>query len=84
MSVRTLAIAMPVAMFALGVIASTASAASPYSTPAPSLSHSAAWNLDKVEIGHKKKQRQTSRKRLGRFSGFGFRGDGFRTSGQYQ
>ena len=84
MSVRTLAIALPAAMFALGIIASAASASSQISTSSSIVSHGTAWGLDKVQVGHKAKHRRSSRKRLDRFSGFGFRGDGFRTSGQYQ
>ncbi len=84
MTVRTLAIAIPAAMIALGVIAASASAAGLSPSAAPAVSHSEAWNVDKAKVGYEKKRRRSGWKRKSRFSGFGFRGDGFRFSGKYK
>ncbi len=84
MSVRILAVTVPAALIALGLVASSTAATSQISPEAPAVSRSDAWAIEKAKVGYKKKRRRSAWKRKGRFSGFGFRGDGFRTSGQNQ
>ena len=84
MSVRTLALTIPAALLALGLVA-TAASASVQTGPAVSApAHGQVWNVQKVKVGYVRKHRQSATKRKSRFSGFGFRGDGFRNSGKYQ
>ncbi|MEM7430170.1 MAG: hypothetical protein AAF441_29260 [Pseudomonadota bacterium] len=85
MTVRTLAIALPAALIALGLVATAASAGAPHGAAAHAITaHADAWGIEKTKVGYKKKRGYVAPKRKGRFSGFGFRGDGFRTSGQYK
>ncbi|NNF77913.1 MAG: hypothetical protein HKN05_07770 [Rhizobiales bacterium] len=85
MSIRMLSLSTPAAFLALGVIALSTS--SSYATDnarddyASAPSHAANFHAAGYTVGHKKKHRRVHSS--GRFSGFGFRGDGFRTSGKY-
>ncbi|MEM8645564.1 MAG: hypothetical protein AAGF86_04390 [Pseudomonadota bacterium] len=88
MSIRMLSLSLPAAFLALGVIAFSTSAS--YATDnarddyaTASFVHTAGFSLNAPHYA-KKKRHHTSRKSSGRFSGFGVRGDGFRTSGQYK
>ncbi len=85
MSIRMLSLSLPAAFLALGVIAMSTSASfaadnarDDYaSAPSHTVNiHSAGFRAD-----HKRKQRRV--RSSDRYSGFGFRGDGFRTSGKY-
>ena len=82
MSVRALAIAIPAALIGLGILAASASAST--SGPTAAAAHTVAWNVQKERVGNYGTHRQSATKRKSRFSGFGFRGDGFRNSGKYQ
>ena len=84
MSVRTLAIAIPTALITLGFVAAASANTLHSPASAPTVFHSEAWGIDKVTVGYKKKRAYSTWKRKSRFSGFGFRGDGFRTSGKYK
>ena len=84
MSFRTLALTVPAAMLAMGIVATAANASTQTSAAAAAPSHSYVWNVQKAKVGYVRKHRQSATKRKSRFSGFGFRGDGFRNSGQYQ
>ncbi len=88
MSIRMLALSLPAAFLALGVVAFSTSAS--YATDnarddyaTASYAHTAGFALNTQHYA-KKKRHHVTRKASGRFSGFGFRGDGFRTSGKYQ
>ena len=89
--------ALPVAVIALGVTAVAAAASDRANIldraeqPVIGTTHDAAlnaahvngFNVDRQEVGYKKKRRHSTKRRTSRFGGFGFRGDGFRTSGRY-
>lgn len=86
MSIRMIALSIPAAFLALGVIALSAS--SSYATDnarddhASSVSHVDNFNSTAgFHVAHQKKQHRVQNPK--RYSGFGFRGDGFRTSGKY-
>ncbi len=88
MSIRMLSLSLPAAFLALGVVALSTSAS--YATDnarddyaTASFTNTAGFSLNKQHYA-KKKRYHATRKASGRFSGFGFRGDGFRTSGKYQ
>lgn len=88
MSIRMLSLSLPAAFLALGVVAFSTSAS--YATDnarddyaTASFVQTAGFSLNTPHYANKKRH-HTSRKSSGRFSGFGFRGDGFRTSGQYK
>lgn len=87
MSIRTIKTALPAAALALGLAAMTASpsfatdnARDDYVTGAPS--YSAGFTV--TNQFYNKKRQHVTRRANDRFSGFGFRGDGFKNSGQYQ
>ena len=91
MSFPTFLKVLPAAFIAIGAVAvATSSAnASPLTGHAPAVVgidanvHADAWGVTKLRVGTKKR-RYTVRRKSDRFSGFGFRGDGFRTSGKYK
>ena len=90
MSFPTFLKVLPAAFIAMGAVAVAASSAnaSPLAAHATTAvtadasAHADAWGVTKLRVGTKKR-RHTVRRKSGRFSGFGFRGDGFRTSGKY-
>ena len=84
MSVRKLALTIPAAMLALGFVATAASASSQAMSSVTAPAYAQVWNVQKAKVGYARKHRQSATKRKSRFSGFGFRGDGFRASGTYQ
>ena len=85
MSFRALSLSIPAAFLALGVIAMSTSAS--FATDnarddyASAHHHAINFQAAGFHAGHKKKKRRVHSS--DRFSGFGFRGDGFRTSGKY-
>ncbi len=85
MSIRMLSLSIPAAFLALGVVALSASAS--FATDnarddyASAPSHAVNFQAAGFHAGHKQKQRRV--RSSDRYSGFGFRGDGFRTSGKY-
>ncbi len=85
MSIRALSISIPAAFLALGMIALSSS--SSYATDnarddyASTVNHVASFTVQGLEVAHKKRKHTSHRS--DRYSGFGFRGDGFRTSGKY-
>lgn len=86
MSIRFLSLSIPAAFLALGVIALSASSSHATDNArddhATSVSHGANFNSTVgFTVAHPKKQHMVRSSK--RFSGFGFRGDGFRTSGKY-
>ena len=74
------------AFLALGMVAVAASSSfaadNAQDDYAPSVAHAAPFSYAGHHVARKKRQR-LSRRNYDRFSGFGFRGDGFRTSGKY-
>ncbi len=85
MSIRTLFVAVPAAFLALGIMAMSTSSSfatdNVHDDYALHSGHAAAVAVHGLEIAHKKRKHVNFNSR--RFSGFGFRGDGFRTSGKY-
>ncbi len=85
MSIRALSLSIPAAFLALGVIAMSTSAS--FATDnarddyASAPSHTINVHAAGFHAGHKAKKRLV--RSSDRYSGFGFRGDGFRTSGKY-
>lgn len=85
MSIRMLTVSIPAAFLALGLVALSTS--SSFATDnarddyASAPSHAVNFHTAGFNAGHKKKHRRV--RSSDRFSGFGFRGDGFRFSGKY-
>ncbi len=88
MSIRMIKTALPAAALAIGLAAMTASpsfatdnARDDYANQATP--YTAGFSLT-GQTHYKKKRQHITRQSKDRFSGFGFRGDGFKFSGQYQ
>ncbi|MCP5083402.1 MAG: hypothetical protein GY948_17085 [Alphaproteobacteria bacterium] len=85
MSIRMLSLSIPAAFLALGVVALSTS--SSFATDnarddyASTANRSVNFHATGFTVGHKKKHRRV--RSSDRYSGFGFRGDGFRTSDKY-
>lgn len=90
MSLPTFLKVLPAAFIALGAVAVFTSAAnsspvvshSAVSVTEEAAAHADTWGVTKLRVGSKKR-RKKARRSTDRYSSFGFRGDGFRTSGQY-
>ena len=86
MSIRKLALSIPAAFLSLGVVALSASASHATDNARDDYVNASSHVVPFTVTAHtyaKKKRHNLSRRSSDRYSGFGFRGDGFRFSGKY-
>ena len=87
MSIRMLTVSLPAAFLALGVVALSTSASHATDNArddyASTAHYTAGYSFVNREVSKRKKKHHFTRRSSDRFSGFGFRGDGFRFSGKY-